>query len=143
AALTIDRDSSMHRRKFIHLLSGFAAIALLKSVQAFAQAASPAGTLPSTYPDRFNKLTQDYASFCATPENERVFYAFRNGQIISERFNPGDYKASAYDPPQPNLPVSGGSHDGVPMISPVPGLQGDGPYQPTWESLLQYECPEW
>jgi len=133
----------MHRRKFIHLLSGFAAIPLLKSVRAFAQAASPAGTLPSTYPDLFNKLTQDYASFCATPENERVFYAFRNGQIISERFNPGDYKASAYDPPQPNLPVSGGSHDGVPMISPVPGLQGDGPYQPTWESLLQYECPEW
>ena len=133
----------MHRRKFIHLLSGLAATPLFKSVRGLAQAASPAATPPSTYPDGFSKLTQDYASFCAETENQRMFYAFRNGQIISERFNPEDYKASAYDPPQPNLSVSGGSHDGVPMISPVPGLQGDGPYKPTWESLLQYECPEW
>ncbi|HVH85081.1 MAG TPA: alpha-L-fucosidase [Terriglobales bacterium] len=133
----------MDRRKFIHLLSGLAATPLLRSVAGFAQAAAPAGTPASTYPDGFNKITGDYASFCAMPENERVFYAFRNGQIISERFHPEDYKASAYDPPQPNLPVPGGSHDGVPMIAPVPGLQGDGPYKPTWESLLEYECPEW
>jgi alpha-L-fucosidase len=29
------------------------------------------------------------------------------------------------------------------MNSPVPGLSGDGPFQPTWESLLNYEAPEW
>ncbi len=29
------------------------------------------------------------------------------------------------------------------MISPIPNLAGEGPFQPTWDSLLQYECPEW
>jgi alpha-L-fucosidase len=29
------------------------------------------------------------------------------------------------------------------MISPIPDLAGEGPYEPTWESLRQYECPEW
>ena len=33
--------------------------------------------------------------------------------------------------------------DSVPMVSPIPNLAGEGPYQPTWDSLLQYECPEW
>ena len=37
----------------------------------------------------------------------------------------------------------GGSWDGVPMESPIAGLAGDGPYKPTWDSLLQYEAPEW
>jgi alpha-L-fucosidase len=31
----------------------------------------------------------------------------------------------------------------VAMESPLEGLSGQGPYRPTWESLLQYECPEW
>jgi alpha-L-fucosidase len=43
----------------------------------------------------------------------------------------------------PSLPVPGGSWNGVPMISPIPGLAGDGPYQATWDSLLQCEVPEW
>ena len=29
------------------------------------------------------------------------------------------------------------------MVSPIPDLAGEGPYKPTWDSLLQYECPEW
>ena len=29
------------------------------------------------------------------------------------------------------------------MDSPIPDLAGTGPYKPTWDSLLQYEAPEW
>lgn len=29
------------------------------------------------------------------------------------------------------------------MESPIPHLAGQGPYKPTWDSLLQYEVPEW
>ncbi len=29
------------------------------------------------------------------------------------------------------------------MVSPIPNLAGDGPYKPTWDSLLQYDAPEW
>src|SRR6201994_4547333 len=36
-----------------------------------------------------------------------------------------------------------GSWDGVPMNSPIPDLSSQGPYKPTWDSLLQYEAPEW
>ncbi|HUO29246.1 MAG TPA: alpha-L-fucosidase, partial [Bryobacteraceae bacterium] len=27
--------------------------------------------------------------------------------------------------------------------SPIPGLAGAGPYKPTWDSLLEYDAPEW
>ncbi len=34
--------------------------------------------------------------------------------------------------------------DGVPLQSPsIPGLAGDGPFKPDWQSLLEYEAPEW
>ena len=37
-----------------------------------------------------------------------------------------------------------GTWGGVSLDSPFPGLAGDGPYQPTWESLAHYgEAPEW
>ena len=29
------------------------------------------------------------------------------------------------------------------MIAPITGLEGTGPYKATWDSLLQYEVPEW
>ena len=44
--------------------------------------------------------------------------------------------------PKGKLPA--GTWNGVTLESPFPGLAGDGPYQPTWESLAQYgEAPEW
>lgn len=91
---------------------------------------------------RFNRYTDDYAAFCATPESERVFYALRNGSIVAEHLKNQDWKPTDWGNP-PELPVPGGSHDGVPMISPIPDLAGEGPYKPAWESLLRYECPEW
>ncbi len=37
-----------------------------------------------------------------------------------------------------------GTWDGVPLQSPaIPGLAGDGPYKPDWDSMLSYEAPEW
>jgi alpha-L-fucosidase len=37
-----------------------------------------------------------------------------------------------------------GTWDGVTLTPPqIPGLAGDGPFSPSWESLLEYEAPEW
>ncbi len=37
-----------------------------------------------------------------------------------------------------------GTWDGVPLQAPaIPDLAGRGPYQATWDSLLNYEVPEW
>ena len=37
-----------------------------------------------------------------------------------------------------------GTWDGVPLKAPaIPGLAGEGPFKPEWESLLEYEAPEW
>jgi len=90
----------------------------------------------------FNKYTEDYAAFCAKPARDRVFYAPDNGGIVSEKLNEADWKATAWGAPK-DLPLPGGSWDGVPVNSPIAGLSGDGPYQPTWDSLLQYDAPEW
>ncbi len=39
--------------------------------------------------------------------------------------------------------VASGFWDDVPLASPIPNLAGVGPYQPTWDSLSEYEAPEW
>lgn len=37
-----------------------------------------------------------------------------------------------------------GTWDGVSMKSPeIPDLDGDGPFKPSWKSLLNYDAPEW
>ncbi len=137
----------MRRRKFFHLLGGLAAqSAFLPGANASALGSLPSSTPPTagvgSVASGFDRYTEDYAQFCATPESARVFYALRNGRIVAERLNDQDWKPTGWGSP-PALPVPGGSHDGVPMVSPIPDLAGDGPYQPTWDSLLQYECPEW
>ena len=141
----------MQRRKFIHTLAGLAAPAAALSISGVKKAAL--GSLIPSHAETaasqtgaatagFDQYSEDYAAFCATPENERIFYAVRNGSIVAEHLNEHDWKPTEWGEP-PELPVAGGSHDGVPMISPTPDLAGEGPYKPTWESLLQYECPEW
>jgi alpha-L-fucosidase len=143
----------MQRRKFFYVLGGLAAqsaamslhdakpSAFGSSLPATAQAAGEeAGATAAAA--GFDEYTEDYAAFCATPENKRMFYALHDARIVSERLNNDDWKSKLLSPP-PKLPVPGGSHDGVPTISPIPDLAGEGPYKPTWDSLLQYECPEW
>ncbi len=109
------------------------------SLSSNAETVAQSGATPAA---GFDQYTKDYAALCATSESERVFYALRNGSIVAEHLNDRDWKPTDWGKPL-DLPVPGGSHDTVPMISPVPGLAGEGPYKPTWESLLQYECPEW
>lgn len=132
----------MRRRKFFHVLGGLAAAPVALSFEdggrnLIAQSAGGPPQAPG-----FDQYTEDYARFCATPESERVFYALRNGEIVAEKLDDSDWKPTAWGDP-PKLPIPGGSWDGVPMNSPIPNLAGEGPYQATWDSLLQYDCPEW
>ncbi len=134
----------MIRRRFFHTLGGLAAGSALWPLASgrAAVADSPAPVPAADSASGFGRYTEDYAAFCATPASERVFYAVRDGGIVSERLKDAGWQPTEWGQP-PKLPLAGGSWDGVPMESPIPNLAGDGPYQPTWESLLQYECPEW
>lgn len=131
----------MQRRDFCKLLAAAATAEVLPiSVQ---RSAPPAGS--ST--NGFGVLTEDYAQFCATPSNRRVFYELQDGKFIQEELDEAAWQVSPNSESGPHmppkLPVPGGSWNGVPMESPIPGLAGDGPYQATWESMLAYEVPDW
>jgi len=123
----------VNRRDFCRIAASAAAI---PSLGLLSKAAPPGA------PDDFDKYTEDYAAFCATPAPERVFYALENGKIVSEKLDESNWKPTAWGSAG-ELPVTGGSWDGVPMDSPIPGLAGAGPYKPTWDSLLEYDAPEW
>ncbi|MFP5275848.1 MAG: alpha-L-fucosidase [Acidobacteriota bacterium] len=122
----------MQRREFCKLM---AAAAAARAVPATGEsnAAAPAG---------FNTLHQSYADFCSTPAEQRVFYALVDGKIVEEKLSEANWEPTRWGRP-PELPVPGGSWDGVPMNAPVSGLSGEGPYKPTWDSLLQYDVPDW
>ncbi len=95
----------------------------------------------------FDVLSEDYAQFCATPAEKRLFYQLEDGKFVPEHLDNATWEVSPNSESGPKmpppLPVPGESWNGVPMISPIAGLSGDGPYLPTWESLMQYEVPEW
>ena len=126
----------MQRRDFCKLL---AAAAAATAVPAAGQTGD-ATESPAFH--AFNSLTQDYAQFCATPAGERLFYALEGDQFIKEMLDEKTWAPTSWGEP-PSLPVHGGSWDGVPMDSPIANLGGEGPYKPTWDSLLQYEAPDW
>ena len=121
----------MHRREFCKLLTAAAT--------AIAQQKSWSRSL-STGKDELPHL--DYASFCALPESERLFSVVARDQIVREKLKPATWKANTWAALE-KVPGIASSWDGVPMQSPIPGLEGKGPYAPTWDSLLQYEAPEW
>ncbi len=129
----------MERRSFLKISAAAAAAA---AVDARFGAAEQAGS--GSVPAGFDKLTKDYAEFCSTPENERVFYALVNGRIVEQSLVEKTWDASGWGD-NPALPMPGGSWDGVPMVAPaaLEGLAGDGPFKPDWESLGEYEAPEW
>lgn len=126
----------MRRRNFCKLLAGGAAVALVPAElrAAFDGAAIPPG---------FNHYRQSYAEFCATGELQRQFYALKGTAIVPEKLDEATWTRSVWDDDRPALPIPGGSWDGVPMKAPIAGLTGNGPYAATWESLENYECPEW
>ena len=120
----------MQRREFCKLV---AAAAAARAVSAKGQAAGDA-------PAGFNTLHQTYEEFCATPEKDRVFYALVDGKISEIKLDDTTWEPTDWGK-SPELP--GGSWDGVPMTAPISGLAGEGPYQPNWDSMLQYDAPEW
>ena len=126
----------MQRRDFCRLL------AIATAARAFPATGQTAPENASDLPAGFNEYIQDYARFCALPPNKRTFYKLSNGKIVQERLDDSTWKATAWGSPEA-LPVPGGSWDGVPMESPIADLAGRGPFKPTWDSLLQYDAPEW
>jgi alpha-L-fucosidase len=125
----------MKRRDFCKLIAGGAAALPFSFKGALAQTLSQ--------PPGFNQLTQSYAQFCATPETQRLFYGLKGNAIVEERVDEVKWKLSDdfWGPSKLDTPMP--TWDGVPMVAPIPGLAGQGPFQGTWDSLAQYECPEW
>ena len=76
-----------------------------------------------------------------------MFYEVENGHFVETKLDEKTWEVSPNSESgphmPPSLPVAGGSWNGVPLISPIAGLAGEGPYKPTWDSLQQYEVPEW
>jgi len=64
---------------------------------------------------------------------------------IVPNFPVSDWKAVVDEGWGTSLDSAGkGTWDGVSLKSPsIPGLSGEGPFKPEWESLLNYEAPEW
>ena len=126
----------MQRRDFCKLMAAAAAARAMPTIGQTGDAAQSAAF------HALNTYTEDYAAYCATPAGQRVFYAYEGGRIVQEKLDEKTWTPTGWGKP-PNLPIPGGSWDGVPMDSPIPNLSGEGPYKPTWDSLLQYDAPEW
>lgn len=126
----------MRRREFCKLMATAAAA---RTMPLRAQTGDAAQT-PAFH--QFNIYSQDYGKFCAMPQDQRQFYGLENSQFMKENLDEKSWQPTAWGEP-PALPIPGGSWDGVPMDSPIPDLGGEGPYKPTWDSLLQYEAPDW
>ena len=127
----------MQRRDFCKLLAATAAATALPS------SASASTETSSGVPEHFNRLTQSYADFCALPPEKRVFYKISNGRIVETKLDESNWQQPAwnYNPTPQHSPVE--MWDDVPLLSPIPDLAGNGPFKPTWDSLLDYEAPEW
>ncbi|GGH15562.1 alpha-L-fucosidase [Silvibacterium dinghuense] len=124
----------MLRRDFCKLA---AAAAAARAIPSLGQTPTAAALPPG-----FHQYREDYAAYCATPAKDRIFYALRDGKIVKTQLDEASWKPTEWGEP-PVLPIPGGSWDGVPMDSPIPGLGGTGPFQGNWDSLLAYEAPEW
>jgi alpha-L-fucosidase len=122
----------MQRREFCKAV-GAAALAT----------AMPAMGEAKDVPSGFNRYTQDYAQFCALPPEKRVFYCLRDGKIVEAKLDEAAWQQPAWDYNPKPLSLAGGMWDDVPVQSPIPNLAGEGPFKPSWDSLLEYEAPEW
>jgi alpha-L-fucosidase len=126
----------MQRRDFCKL---FAAAAATSALPPSAQAD---GAAPSAAGNGLDSFTEDYGKFCAMPASEREFHFFDGKNLVKEKLDEQTWQPSnAHYSKDPPLPAS--FWDGVPVESPIPDLGGEGPYLPNWDSLLQYDVPEW
>ena len=127
----------MQRRDFCKVL------AMTAASKAIATIAQTSPISQSNLPEGFNRFTQDYADFCALPPDQRVFYKVSDGRIVEAKLDEATWQQPAWNYNPPPLQVAGGMWDDVPLESPIPNLSGNGPFKPTWDSLLEYEAPEW
>ena len=121
----------MRRRDFCKILG--ASAAAMASRKSWAQNASDGIANPADF---------DYARFCATPEADRIFSIVSDGRLTTGKLDPAAWKPTGWGGPE-KVPGVPDTWDGVPMQSPIPALAGTGPYAPNWDSLLQYDAPEW
>jgi alpha-L-fucosidase len=98
---------------------------------------------PIQPPNDYNRYTQSYADFCALPPEKRIFYKIVGDEVVPTRLDPSVWAPPAWNYSPTPRNIAGGMSDDVPVSSPISGLNGEGPFQPTWDSLLQYEAPEW
>ena len=129
--------AGVQRRDFCKLL---AIAAASRAASTFGQAAQ-GNALDA--PSGFNRYSQDYAQFCALPPEKRVFYKVSGNTIVETMLDEATWQPPARNYNPSPSPIAGGLWDDVSLNSPIPGLAGEGPYQPNWDSLLQYEAPEW
>jgi alpha-L-fucosidase len=127
----------VQRRDFCKLLAVSAAS------KAFLSSAQSASAAQSELPEGFNHYSQDYGEFCALPPEKRVFYKVSGGRIVETRLDESNWQQPAWNYSPVPLHVPAEMWDDVPLQSPLPNLAGDGPFKPTWDSLLDYEAPEW
>ena len=127
----------MQRRQFCKSIAMAAASTALPSYGR----SSPGGQ--SDLPSGFNQYAQDYAAFCALPPEERVFYKVADGKIVETKLDESNWQQPAWNYSPGPSQIAGGMWDDVPLASPIPNLAGDGPFKPTWDSLLDYEAPDW
>ena len=136
----------MRRRDFVQTHGGHGRFHRRPRVpRRFRKAARPTRARPRPHPRRVRlrrSTPRTTRSSARRPRASASSMRSQDGKIVSEKLNDADWKPTDWGEP-PALPIPGGSWDGVPMDSPIPNLAGDGPYQPTWDSLLQYEAPEW
>jgi alpha-L-fucosidase len=127
----------MQRRDFFKLAAMAAAS---KAMPISAQAATDS---ESALPAGLNHYTQSYAEFCALPPEKRVYYKVSGNKIVEIKMDPASWEPPAWNYNPAPQTVAGGLWDDVPLESPLPGLAGNGPYKPAWDSLLEYDAPEW
>jgi alpha-L-fucosidase len=125
----------MQRRDFCKYLATAAA---MKALPSWPQTAAD-----SQLPQGLNRYTQSYAEFCALAPEKRVFYKVTDRRIVEAKLDESAWQPPAWNYSPSPMQVGGGLWDDVPLESPIPNLAGDGPFKPTWESLLEYEAPDW
>ena len=121
----------MRRRDFCKILS--ASAATMATAKAFPR---------SLGDDIANPADFDYARFCATPEAERTFSAVSGDRIITEKLDAATWKPSGWGD-SPKLPGISDRGTVCPCSRPSPVWPEPDPYAPNWDSLLQYDAPEW
>ena len=127
----------MKRRIFCKLIAAAAAANAMPSFGQTEQAAQP------ELPAGFNRYTRSYADFCALPPDKRVFYKVSGDRIVETKLDEATWKPPIWTYNPAPSSIAGGLWDDVPVHAPLPDLAGDGPFQPNWDSLLDYDAPEW